>query len=73
MVLLKTADGSDRTIAANDKWIAACALRHAIPLVSNNRKHFENIPGLTLISETPKVKLPVDQPLPLKPLGASQG
>jgi tRNA(fMet)-specific endonuclease VapC len=40
-----------RVLADNDLWIAACALRHKLPLVSNNRKHFEGIPGLTLISE----------------------
>lgn len=46
-------NGSARKIAANDRWIAACAIRHGVPLVSNNRKHFEGIPGLTLISEAP--------------------
>jgi predicted nucleic acid-binding protein len=40
-------------IADNDLWIAACALRHSIPLISNNRKHFEKMPGLNLISLTP--------------------
>jgi tRNA(fMet)-specific endonuclease VapC len=38
-------------IADNDLWIAACALRHSMPLVSHNRKHFIRISGLTLISE----------------------
>ena len=28
-------------VADNDLWIAACAIRHSIPLISNNRKHFE--------------------------------
>jgi tRNA(fMet)-specific endonuclease VapC len=50
---LKNQDGSGRTIAANDRWIAACAIRHDVPLVTNNRKHFEGIPGLKLISEPP--------------------
>ncbi len=40
-----------RPVAANDLWIAACAVRHSIPLLSNNRVHFERIPELTLISE----------------------
>jgi tRNA(fMet)-specific endonuclease VapC len=35
----------------SDAWIAATALHHDIPLVSHNKKHFENIPNLTLISE----------------------
>jgi tRNA(fMet)-specific endonuclease VapC len=51
---LKTDSGSDRTIGANDRWIAACAMRHKLPLISNNRKHFEGIPGLVLIAEARK-------------------
>ena len=43
-------------VAANDIWIAACAIRHSIPLVSNNRAHFEVVPDLVLISEAPAVK-----------------
>jgi predicted nucleic acid-binding protein len=35
-------------VAANDLWIAACALRHAMPLLTNNRRHFEQIGGLEL-------------------------
>jgi len=41
------------TVAPNDLWIAACAIRHSIPLITNNRKHFEHVPGLQLISEAP--------------------
>jgi tRNA(fMet)-specific endonuclease VapC len=44
-----------RGVADNDLWIAACAVRHSIPLVSNNRAHFEGIPGLVLISEAPVI------------------
>lgn len=40
-----------RGIADNDLWIASTALRHSVPLVSNNRAHFEGIPGLTLKTE----------------------
>lgn len=40
-----------KKIEDNDLWIAACAVRHSIPLVSNNRSHFERVPGLHLISE----------------------
>jgi tRNA(fMet)-specific endonuclease VapC len=47
----KTATGTDRFVGANDLWIAACAIRHELPLVSNNRKHFEGLPGLRLISQ----------------------
>lgn len=43
-------------IADNDLWIAACAIRHSIPLVSNNFKHFDGIPGLILRSEAQAMK-----------------
>jgi tRNA(fMet)-specific endonuclease VapC len=38
-------------MAPGDAWIAAAALRHRFPLVMHNRKHFEHVPGLTVISE----------------------
>jgi len=44
-----------KTVADNDLWIASCAVRHAVPLVSHNRAHFEGIPGLVLISEAPVI------------------
>jgi predicted nucleic acid-binding protein len=50
---LKNPDGSARTVAPNDLWIAACAVRHALPLVTNNARHFENIPSLTIITVPP--------------------
>ncbi len=40
------------TIECADAWIAATALLHNIPLITHNRRHFENISGLTLISES---------------------
>ena len=40
-----------KAIALNDAWIAACALRHDVPLVTYNARHFEGIPGLRVISE----------------------
>ena len=39
-------------------WIAACALRHSIPLVTHNSKDFVGIPGLKVISEVEPPKLP---------------
>jgi tRNA(fMet)-specific endonuclease VapC len=36
-----------------DAWIAATALRHAIPLATGNRRHFEGIDGLVLIGPDP--------------------
>ena len=40
-----------KSVGANDLWIAACATRHSIPLVSNNFKHFDGSPELVLRSE----------------------
>ena len=45
-----------RLVADNDLWIAASAVRHSIPRISNNRAHFDGIPGLVLISEAPVIK-----------------
>jgi tRNA(fMet)-specific endonuclease VapC len=43
-------------IGPNDLWIAASAIRHSIPLLSNNQKHFELVPGLILTSEYQAMK-----------------
>lgn len=43
-----------RTIAIADAWIAACTLRHNASLVTHNRRHFEAVPSLTIISEAPQ-------------------
>jgi|SRR5688500_1437506 len=40
-----------RPVAPSDAWVAAVALRHGLPLVTHNRRHFEHVPGLTVISE----------------------
>lgn len=40
-----------RPVALHDAWIAACALRHAVPLVTHNAKDFEEIPALRVITE----------------------
>ena len=50
---LRTTTGSDRPVGDNDLWIAACAVRHAMPLVTHNRRHFEGIPNLEIITEAP--------------------
>jgi tRNA(fMet)-specific endonuclease VapC len=39
-------------VADNDLWIAACAVRHDIPLLTNNKKHFEKIPELVVMDES---------------------
>ena len=48
---LKTPSGSHRLIGDNDLWIAACAVRHGMPLITHNRRHFEGMPGLNIFSE----------------------
>ena len=37
-------------IECGDAWIAATALRHRIPLLTHNSRHYEHIPGLVVIS-----------------------
>jgi predicted nucleic acid-binding protein len=34
----------------SDWWIAACAIRHRLPLVTHNPRDFEKIAGLVLVS-----------------------
>jgi predicted nucleic acid-binding protein len=41
--------GQNQLIGANDLWIAAAALAHAMPLVTNNSAHFSRIPGLSVM------------------------
>lgn len=50
---LRTPSGSHRITGDNDLWLAACAMRHSIRLVTHNRRHFEGIPGLEFMSEAP--------------------
>ncbi|WP_353930668.1 type II toxin-antitoxin system VapC family toxin [Okeanomitos corallinicola TIOX110] len=38
------------TIASQDGWIAATAIRHTLPLVTHNPSDFQNIPNLRIIS-----------------------
>ena len=41
-------------ISFPDAWIAACAVRHAIPLVTNNVKDFQEIESLEVRTAPPK-------------------
>ncbi len=40
-----------RPISPNDAWIAACTVRHGVPLVTHNAKDFDGITGLEVITE----------------------
>jgi len=41
-----------RPISVTDAWIAATAIAYTVPLVTHNRRDFESVPGLTVISES---------------------
>ena len=41
-----------RPIAPNDAWIAACTVRHAVPLVTHNAKDFQGITALHVVTES---------------------
>jgi tRNA(fMet)-specific endonuclease VapC len=43
-----------RPLAPADAWIAATAIVYRVPLITHNRKHFEGIAGLKVISEDKK-------------------
>jgi tRNA(fMet)-specific endonuclease VapC len=47
------ASSNGTPIDANDAWIAATALLHGFPLVTHNRKDFECVSGLKVVSEAP--------------------
>jgi tRNA(fMet)-specific endonuclease VapC len=40
-----------RVVGPNDLWIAVCAIRHSVPLLTHNRRHFEGISQLRLLSD----------------------
>lgn len=42
---------SGRGITLNDAWIAACAVRHGVPLITHNAKDFEGVTGLQVLTE----------------------
>lgn len=41
-----------KPISLHDAWIAACAVRHGVPLVTHNAKDFTGISLLDVITET---------------------
>ncbi|WP_373500497.1 type II toxin-antitoxin system VapC family toxin [Desulfococcus sp.] len=40
-----------KPIDPNDAWIAACTVRHGVPLVTHNARHFFGISTLEIITE----------------------
>jgi len=45
-------EDAGRPIAPSDAWVAAAAVRHGVPLLTNNLKHYEaaeSLCGLTLL------------------------
>ena len=40
-----------KPIFPNDAWIAACAVRHGVPIATHNAKDFNGISGLKIITE----------------------
>ena len=49
--VLVDCERNGRPISSNDAWIAACAVRHSVPLVTHNAKDFESVSDLRLITE----------------------
>lgn len=39
-----------RRVPANDAWVAACCITHDLPLLTFNRRHFDELPGLRLVA-----------------------
>lgn len=48
-VATKHLRGLNQLIGTNDLWIAAAAIAHKLPLVTNNTAHFNRVPGLSLV------------------------
>jgi len=48
--IISTCEKNGRPIEDADCWIAACALKYECQLATNNRRHFEHIPGLNLFA-----------------------
>jgi tRNA(fMet)-specific endonuclease VapC len=47
------ASSNGTPIDSKDAWIAATALLYGFPVVTHNRKQFERVSGLTVVSEAP--------------------
>ncbi len=49
--IVAESERSGRRMSLGDAWIAACAVRHELPLVTHNAKDFQGIEALQVISE----------------------
>lgn len=52
--VVEEARSKGRVLHTADAWIAATAIAANVPLASHNRKHFDCLDRLTLISHAPK-------------------
>ena len=50
-IILAESERLGRQLSCSDAWIAACAVRHSVPLITHNSKHFEVVPNLEIITE----------------------
>lgn len=48
--VINEGDKKGKPVSYGDAWIAACALRHSATLLTYNKKDFEGITGLEIIS-----------------------
>ncbi len=47
--ITRTLRSQNQLIGTNDLWIAAAALAHGLPLVTNNAAHFSRVTGLSVV------------------------
>jgi predicted nucleic acid-binding protein len=49
--IMADSERAGRRMSLGDAWIAACSVRHGIPLVTHNAEHFKGVDALELIFE----------------------
>lgn len=52
-----------QVVPVNDFWIAICAIRHSIPLLTHNKRDFVRVPGLKFLEPPPKPAPPKTESL----------
>lgn len=45
-----------KPMSLHDAWIAACAVRHSVPLLTHNAKDFKDISALDLVTDLPNLR-----------------